>query len=147
MKKYFLALVLLFGLVSSLGGVACADEIDKCLNYIKSQDYQLALQAGREAVALYPNNVGAHLCLGTAYCYLDNFNSSIGELKTAEEPTSYQGCLDKCEENYKNAINWCNIGCFGYTLRGNYSCLNYCYDDANRDRNECYQRCVLRYKL
>jgi len=36
MKRYFLALALLFVLVSSLSGVAYADEIDKCFAYLNS---------------------------------------------------------------------------------------------------------------
>ena len=95
MKRYFLALVLLFGLVGSLVSVAYTDEINKCFICLHSQNYQLAKQAGENAVKLYTNSVGTHWCLGESYYYLGDFNSSIGELKVAEEPTSYQGCLDK----------------------------------------------------
>jgi tetratricopeptide (TPR) repeat protein len=84
MKKYFLALVLVFGLVS----VANANEIEKCINYFKSQNYQLALQAGRNAVMIYPRSAKAHECLGTTYEKLGYFNLSINELKTAEKLTN-----------------------------------------------------------
>jgi len=93
MKKYFLALVLLFGLFSSLGGVAYADEIDKCFVYLHSQNYQLAKQAGENAVELYPDSADAHGCLGEAYNYLGDFNSSIKELKIAERLTSSEKAL------------------------------------------------------
>ena len=84
MKKYFLALVLVFGLAS----VANANEIEKCFNYIDSQNYQLALQAGQNAVRIYPLSAGAHGCLGETYYYLGDFNLSIKELKTAEKLTN-----------------------------------------------------------
>jgi len=84
MKKYFLALVLVFGLVS----VANANEIDKCFNYFDSQNYQLALQTGQNAVKIYPQSAEAHLCLGKTYTSIGDFNLSIKELKTAEKLTS-----------------------------------------------------------
>jgi tetratricopeptide (TPR) repeat protein len=63
-------------------------EIAKCLNYLEAKNYQLAKQTGENAVKLYPNNADAHRCLGEAYYYLGNSNSSIEELKTAEKLTS-----------------------------------------------------------
>jgi len=84
MKKYFLALALVFGLAS----VANANEIEKCINYFKSQNYQLALQAGQNAVRIYPRSAEAHMCLGGTYYYLGYFNLSIKELKTAEKLTN-----------------------------------------------------------
>jgi len=89
MKKYFLALVLVFGLVS----VANANEIDKCFNYLKSQNYQLALQSGQNAVRIYPRSVDAHLCLGKTYTQLGYFKLSIKELKTAEKLTNNKDVL------------------------------------------------------
>jgi len=86
MKKYFLALVLVFGLVS----VANANEIDKCFNYLESQNYQLALQAGQNAVRIYPRSADAHRCLGEAYYNLGYSNLSINELKRAEELIKYE---------------------------------------------------------
>jgi len=83
MKKYFLALVLVFGLVS----VTYANEIEKCINYFKSQNYQLALQAGQNAVRIYPRSAEAHFCLGKTYTSLGYFKLSIKELKTAEKLT------------------------------------------------------------
>jgi len=89
MKKYFLALVLVFGLAS----VANANEIEKCINYFYSQNYQLALQAGQNAVRIYPLFAGAHQCLGETYEKLGDFNLSIKELKTAEKLTNNEGIL------------------------------------------------------
>jgi len=89
MKKYFLALVLVLGLIS----VANANEIEKCINYFKSQNYQLALQAGRNAVMIYPRSAKAHECLGTTYEKLGYFNLSINELKTAEKLTNSKDVL------------------------------------------------------
>jgi len=89
MKKYFLALVLVFGLAS----VANANEIEKCFNYLDSQNYQLALQSGQKAVRIYPQAAGAHQCLGETYYYLGDFNLSIKELKTAEKLTNNKADL------------------------------------------------------
>jgi len=89
MKKYFLALVLVFGLVS----VTYANEIEKCFNYLDSQNYQLAKQAGQNAVRIYPQVAGAHQCLGETYYYLGDFNLSIKELKTAEKLTNSKAAL------------------------------------------------------
>jgi tetratricopeptide (TPR) repeat protein len=89
MKKYFLALVLVLGLVS----FANANEIDKCFNYFDSQNYQLALQTGKNAVKLYPNSEYAHMCLGETYSELGYFNLSIKELKTAEKLTNSKDVL------------------------------------------------------
>jgi tetratricopeptide (TPR) repeat protein len=89
MKKYFLALLLVFGLVS----VTYANEIDKCFNYLESQNYQLALQAGQNAVRIYPQAAGAHQCLGKTYTRLGDFNLSIKELKTAEKLTDNKADL------------------------------------------------------
>jgi tetratricopeptide (TPR) repeat protein len=91
MKKYFLALVLMFGLVS----VANANEIEKCANYLNSQNYQLALQAGQNAVRIYPQSAEAHACLGEAYTDLGYFNLSIKELKTAEKLTNSKDVLGR----------------------------------------------------
>ena len=90
MKKYFLALVLVFGLVS----VTYANEIDKCFNYFGSQNYQLALQAGQKAVRIYPLSADAHGCLGETYYYLGDFNLSIKELKIAEKLTNSKADLE-----------------------------------------------------
>jgi tetratricopeptide (TPR) repeat protein len=89
MKKYFLALVLVFGLVS----VANANEIEKCFNYFDSQNYQLALQSGQKAVKIYPRSAEAHGCLGMTYEKLGDFNLSIKELKTAEKLTNNKDVL------------------------------------------------------
>jgi len=89
MKKFFLALVLVLGLVS----VTDANEIDKCFNYLKSQNYQLALQAGQNAVRIYPRSAEAHGCLGMTYEKLGDFNLSIKELKTAEKLTNNKADL------------------------------------------------------
>jgi tetratricopeptide (TPR) repeat protein len=89
MKKYFLALVLVFSLVS----VVNANEIEKCINYIKSQNYQLALQAGQNAVKIYPRSAYAHMCLGGTYSKLGYFDLSIKELKTAEKLTNNKADL------------------------------------------------------
>jgi tetratricopeptide (TPR) repeat protein len=89
MKKYFLALVLVFGLVS----FANANEIEKCFNYFDSQNYQLALQSGQKAVKIYPRSAEAHFCLGKTYSELGDFNLSIKELKTAEKLTNSKDVL------------------------------------------------------
>jgi len=89
MKKYFLVLVL----VLSLASVANANEIEKCFNYFKSQNYQLALQAGRNAVIIYPQAAGGYECLGMTYERLGDFNLSIKELKTAEKLTNSKADL------------------------------------------------------
>jgi len=89
MKKYFLVLVLVFGLAS----VANANEIEKCFNYIDSQNYQLALQAGQNAVRIYPLSAEAHECLGQVYTNIGYFNLSIKELKTAEKLTNNKAYL------------------------------------------------------
>jgi len=89
MKKYFLALLLVFGLVS----VTYANEIEKCANYFKSQNYQLALQAGQKAVRFYPRSADAHFCLGKTYTKLGDFKLSIKELKTAEKLTNNKDVL------------------------------------------------------
>jgi len=78
-----------FGLVS----VTYANEIDKCFNYFKSQNYQLALQAGQNAVRIYPRSAKAHFCLGKTYTKLGDFNLSIKELKTAEKLTNNKDVL------------------------------------------------------
>jgi len=89
MKKYFLALVLVFGLAS----VTYANEIEKCFNYFYSQNYQLALQAGQNAVRIYPQVAEAHECLGETYERLGYFNLSIKELKIAEKLTNDEAYL------------------------------------------------------
>ncbi|MGC8791340.1 MAG: tetratricopeptide repeat protein, partial [Desulfurella sp.] len=56
-----------------------------CINYIKAQDYQRALQSGLKAVRIYPNSVGANLCVGVSYTDLGQYNQAIKYLKTAEK--------------------------------------------------------------
>jgi len=89
MKKYFLALVLVFGLVS----VTNANEIEKCFNYLDSQNYQLALHSGQKAVRIYPRSAEAYFCLGKTYTSIGDFNLSIKELKTAEKLTNSKDAL------------------------------------------------------
>jgi len=89
MKNYFLALVL----VLSLASVANANEIEKCFNYFYSQNYQLALQAGQNAVRIYPRSAEAHMCLGGTYSQLGYFDLGIKEFKTAEKLTDNKAAL------------------------------------------------------
>jgi len=78
---------------STNGSVANENEIDKCINYLNSQNYQLALQAEKNAVKLYSNSGWAHGCLGMAYSRLGYFNLGIKELKTAEKLTNNKNAL------------------------------------------------------
>lgn len=89
MKKYILALVLLFGLVS----ITYANEIEKCFNYLKLQKYQLALESGQNAVKSNPENTEAHVCLGETYTDLGYFGLSIKEFEIAEKLASNKGSL------------------------------------------------------
>jgi tetratricopeptide (TPR) repeat protein len=101
-NKRVILLVLLVGLVvvaiviwnGVLSKQKEEQEIDKCFAYLNSQNYQLALQTGKNAVELYPNSADAHWCLGAAYYYLGDFNLSIEELKTAEKLASSEKALD-----------------------------------------------------
>ena len=56
-----------------------------CFDYLNSQNYQDALQAGQNAVQEYPKSARAHICLGQAYSNLSDFKLSIKELKIAEK--------------------------------------------------------------
>jgi len=78
---------------STNGSVANANEIEKCFNYFKSKNYQLALQAGQNAVKIYPQSADAYFCLGKTYTKLADFKLSIKELKTAEKLTNSKAYL------------------------------------------------------
>jgi len=127
MKKFFLVLVLVFGLVS----VANANEIDKCINYLESQNYQLALQAGQNAVRIYPQVAGAHQCLGETYYYLGDFNLSIKELKIAEKLTNSKDVLGAIYSAI--GTDYYNLGDLNNALLYNYRALEIARDLNNQE--------------
>ncbi|MGC8942472.1 MAG: tetratricopeptide repeat protein, partial [Sulfurihydrogenibium sp.] len=64
--KINMFLVMIF--ILFLTGISYAQkEIEDCLNYFNSGDYQRAIESCQRAVELYPGNADAYLCLGTAY--------------------------------------------------------------------------------
>jgi hypothetical protein len=68
-----------------------------------------------------------------------------------KKEAQYQKCLDECEQIYERATSFCGIGCFPLVFNSFYGmgwamCMNRCKENAERNRYECYQRCVLRYK-
>ncbi len=62
-KLFFKYFFILFFIEVSYG----KNYIDMCFDYIKSEDYQKAVEIGRKAVKIYPNNSYAYLCLGWGY--------------------------------------------------------------------------------
>jgi len=127
MKKYFLVLVL----VLSLSSVANANEIEKCFNYIDSQNYQLALQAGQNAVRIYPLSAEAHECLGETYENLGYFNLSIKELKTAEKLTNNKADLGAIYSFI--GLNYDNLGDLNNALLYYDRCLKIAKDLNNQE--------------
>jgi tetratricopeptide (TPR) repeat protein len=62
--------------------------VDACSNFLKAGDYRRAIEAGKEAVQKYPNNLDAHLCLGRSYHAMGEFKLALEHLKRAESLTS-----------------------------------------------------------
>ncbi|ADC90062.1 TPR repeat-containing protein [Thermocrinis albus DSM 14484] len=58
--------------------------IDECANYLNAKDYVRAIQAGQEAVKLYPRSVDAYFCLGIAYYKTGQLNLALENFKKAE---------------------------------------------------------------
>lgn len=63
-------------------------EINRCFEYIDSEDYHKAIEVGQQAVSLYPKNSDAYFCLGRAYFELREFNKALTNMKEAERLTS-----------------------------------------------------------
>ena len=60
------------------------NEIEKCFNYLKAQDYTRAIESGKKAVILYPKNIESYFCLGRAYREVGEFKLAITNMKEAE---------------------------------------------------------------
>lgn len=72
-------------IVLSFSGICFAQlEVDNCINYLKAGDYQRAIEAGKRAVKLYPDNFDAHLCLGVSYNAIGEFDLALTSMKNAE---------------------------------------------------------------
>jgi tetratricopeptide (TPR) repeat protein len=68
-----------------LTGISYAQNgIEECAYYLKTGDYQRAIEAGQRAVELYPQNVDAYFCLGKAYYETGQIDLAIDNLKKAE---------------------------------------------------------------
>ena len=72
-----------------------SNDTTACFNYLNSQSYQLALQAGENAVKLHPKSAEAQMCLGFAYTYLGYYSSSISHLVMAEKFTNNKSELEE----------------------------------------------------
>jgi pentatricopeptide repeat protein len=58
-------------------------EVQKCLNFLKTGDYRGAIEAGKKAVAKYPNNPKAHYWLGVSYIKIGEFELALVHMKKA----------------------------------------------------------------
>lgn len=82
MKRLFL---LVLGILLLVAGNSSADSnIDACFNFMKSGDYQRAIQSGKKAVSTSPNASDSHFCLGRAYGETGDMNGALEEMKKAE---------------------------------------------------------------
>jgi len=81
---------------------------------------------------------------------LKNYQNQLEQLQKEqkmreERIQQYQKCLDECEKSYEWGKTACSLGVI---TGGSYGFLAYpeCISRIERERNACYQRCVLRYK-
>jgi tetratricopeptide (TPR) repeat protein len=65
-------------------------EVDACFNFYDARDYKRAIEAGKRAVQKYPNNSGAHFCLGISYSQIGELKLALEHLKRAESLTSHK---------------------------------------------------------
>ena len=98
MKKAFILIFIIFSLLvfknfafaqqkSERRGLQ--PEVAACfllLNFIG--DYKRAIEVGKEAVQMYPNDPNAHRCLGESYHAIGEFKLALEHLKKAESLTS-----------------------------------------------------------
>jgi tetratricopeptide (TPR) repeat protein len=88
MKKAFSLLFIILSLLAFKNFAFAQPEVDACSNFLDAGDYRRAVEAGRRAVQKYPNNIGAHLCLGISYHAIGEFKLALEHLKRAESLTS-----------------------------------------------------------
>lgn len=60
------------------------EPIIKCVYYISTNNYQKAIEAGKQAINLYPKDGDAYVCLGMAYYAIGQLNLALENLKIAE---------------------------------------------------------------
>ncbi len=84
MRKLF-PLILFILLLSHVKTSFAQVEIERCYNYLSAGDYRRAVEFGKIAVAKYPRNLAAHLCLGGSYLELGELKLALGSLKNAEK--------------------------------------------------------------
>lgn len=81
MRKILLSLVFILIFITSS---YAQFYIDLCYTYFNAGDYQRAIEAGKQAVKLYPTNPDAYFCLGSAYTKTGQIDLAIENLKKAE---------------------------------------------------------------
>ena len=61
--------------------------IEKCREAVEKGDLIRAMELGKQAVEMYPDNFDAYFCLGTAYRGMKNIEKALENFKKAEELT------------------------------------------------------------
>lgn len=113
MKKVFLALFFAWG-------TAFAVNIDLCMSFLSAEDYQKAIQVGKELIGKNPDSFSANLCLSSAYKSVGNFKKSLEYARALER-------LARDDDDLLSAYNYLgmdyqNLGdldtAFTYYMRG-----------------------------
>lgn len=73
--------------------------LDDCINYFNEGNYQKAIEAGKKAIKLYPNNFAAHHCLGIALYNIGEINLALQEIKAAKELATSGDLLEAIESD------------------------------------------------
>jgi tetratricopeptide (TPR) repeat protein len=88
MKKALSLLFIILSLFAFKNFAFAQPEVDACYNFHNAGDYKRSIEAGRVAVEKYPNNIGAHFCLGVSYYAIGEFRLALVHMKKAESLTS-----------------------------------------------------------
>lgn len=91
MKKVYLLGVIILVLLADM--VYAQQAVDNCFDYLNAGDYQRAIESGKRAVSLYPQNVAAYFCLGRSYYRVGEFDLAFEEFKKAERLASSRSDL------------------------------------------------------
>jgi len=159
-KEILLNILLIFAFVC----FAFADEHEKCLESC-SKIFRDCINLCKETTCFNGCEHGYDICIDKCHHSISSYSGShfntyqnqklqeqLEQLQKERKikEAQYQKCLDRCDQSYKRTRSFCNIGCFPATFSSVSDayliCVGDCVKEAEKDRSECYQRCVLRHK-
>ncbi len=88
MKKAFSLLFIILSLLAFKNFAFAQPEVGACVVLFNFGDYERAIEVGKKAVQMYPNDPNAHRCLGESYYAIGEFKLALVHMERAKDLTS-----------------------------------------------------------